>query len=165
MEEIILEFTACCRSDGMRISTAEVLDCLRQLELAGSWDEAVFHTILKANFAKSRREQDEFDRLYRLFFHEMKKGRFLPSSGEERSEEELGDLSDSSSEMVDPFAVMADLEKGMGKGLDSDMDQALMDFMKGDPQAFIEAVRQIHDQESQASQAIKSNLGQLTGRL
>jgi len=162
MEEIILEFTACCRTDGMRISTAEVLDCLRQLELAAPWNESVFHTILKANFAKSRREQAEFDRLYRLFFHEMKKGLTLPcqDGGMERRDGE-GGPDDS-----DPSGLSSELANHLeAAALENGLDQALMDFMKGDPRAFIEAVHQIHDQESRASQAIKSNLGQLTGRL
>ena len=165
MEEIILEFTACCRTDGMRISTAEVLDCLRQLELAGSWEESVFHTILKANFAKSRREQAEFERLYLLFFHEMKKGLVLPSlcsdsGGDTDGLGNAGDVDlalDFSPEMLAQLKSMADS--------DTTIDQALINFMKGDPKGFIEAVRKIHDQESHASRAIKSNLGQLTGRL
>ncbi len=161
MEEIILEFTSCCRTNGMRISTAEVLDCLNQLELVGSWDEFVFHTILKANFAKSRREQAEFDRLYQLFFHEMKK-RLMPPTCDGGAEDlgETGDIGPAlefSAELLNGLAKMA--------GPDTDLDQALMDFMKGDPRAFIAAVHQIHDQETQGGQAIKSNLGQLTGRL
>ncbi|WDP89996.1 MAG: VWA domain-containing protein [Desulfobacter sp.] len=155
METLILEFASCCRADGMRISTAEVLDCLNQLDLAGPQDEPVFHTILRANFAKSRREQAEFERLYRLFFHEMKGGGGMPESGTGGTEQDRI--------TADGFELLAQLEDTAP--METDLDQALMDFMKGDPEAFILAVRQIQDQESEKVQAVKSNLGQLTGRL
>ena len=120
MEDIILEFASCCRANGMRISTAEVLDCLKQLELAGSCAESVFHTILKANFAKSRREQAEFDRLYRLFFHEMKKGLVLPSP-DQGSEGPVGaDEPDDN----DPLGLFKELANHLdGADTQTDLDQ------------------------------------------
>lgn len=157
MEDLILEFAACCRADGMRISTAEVLDCLKQLGLAGVGDESVFHTILKANFAKSRREQVEFERLYRLFFHEMKKGKTALVSENENTQTEPENPMEGDLELTRHLEALFEME--------TDLDQALMDFMKGDPRAYIEVVRQVHDQETKAVQAVKSNLGQLTGRL
>ncbi|MCG8633235.1 MAG: VWA domain-containing protein [Desulfobacterales bacterium] len=163
MEAVILEFVSCCRAGGLRISTAEVLDCLAQLGMAGPLNETLFHTILTANFAKSRREQAEFQRLYRLFFREMKPG-FYPEMADEISG--CGDvpadgISQGDSGLDRQLQLMTELEEDM----ETDLDQALLDFMRGSPQAFIEAVRNIHDQETRASQAVKSNLGQLTGRL
>ena len=68
----ILKFVACCRAAGYRISTAEVIDCVEQLELVNVLDETEFRAALRANFAKSRRDQAHFDRLYHLFFHELR---------------------------------------------------------------------------------------------
>lgn len=149
----------------MRVSTAEVLDCLNQLDLASPWDEAVFHTVLKANFAKSRREQSEFERLYQLFFREMKKGLDfdLPKGDQSLVDEDLSMEKDQtlSAELIQHLKEAAAPEAGSV----SDLDQALLDFLEGNPQALIEAVRQIHDQEVPTQVAVKSNLGQLTGRL
>jgi uncharacterized protein with von Willebrand factor type A (vWA) domain len=68
----ILKFVSCCRAAGYRISTAEVLDCTAQLELIDLLDEEEFRAALRSNFAKSRRDQAHFDRLYHLFFHELR---------------------------------------------------------------------------------------------
>ena len=157
MENTILKFVSCCRAHGMRISTAEVLDCLGQLELAGVVDELVFHTVLRANFAKSRREQSAFERLYHLFFHDMKKGKPLLNLEKGEGEQEP-DPPPYAGEPLPEFPV--DMIK-----MDTDLDKALMDFIKGKPQAFIAAVRQVHDQETPSNQAVKSNLGQLSARM
>jgi len=71
METMILKFVASARAAGLRISTAETLDCLAQLPRVDVLDEAQFATVLRANFAKSRLERARFDHLYRLFFHEI----------------------------------------------------------------------------------------------
>ena len=68
----VLKFVSCSRVAGLRVSTAEVLDCLAQLELVDVLDESQFAAVLRANFAKSRREQAKFDHLYHLFFHELR---------------------------------------------------------------------------------------------
>lgn len=69
---MILKFAASARAAGLRISTAETLDCLAQLPRVDLLDEAQFAAVLRANFAKSRLEQARFDHLYRLFFHEIR---------------------------------------------------------------------------------------------
>lgn len=71
MEAMILQFAACARASRLRVSTAEVMDCLAQLQLIDVLDEARFRRVLRANFAKSQREQHHFDHLYHLFFHEL----------------------------------------------------------------------------------------------
>jgi uncharacterized protein len=72
MEGMILKFVAAARAGGLRISTAETLDCLAQLPRVDILDEGQFATVLRANFAKSRLERARFDRLYQLFFHEIR---------------------------------------------------------------------------------------------
>ena len=72
MVNLILKFVALSRAAGLRVSTSEVLDCLNQLELVDILDEPQFAAVLRANFAKSRREQFHFNRLYELFFHELR---------------------------------------------------------------------------------------------
>lgn len=174
VDGLILEFAACCRANAMRISTAEVLDCLTQFSLVPSLDEETFHTILRTNFSKSRREQGEFERLYRLFFKEMKRGLVPEKTASEGPEGPVGEESREEREALDRFMAQVlkmPEEKGpnqdqvKGPNQNGDLDLDLAELMSGNPRLFIERVRQIHDQESVAAQAVKSNLGQLTGRL
>ena len=72
MVNLLLKFVSISRAGGLRVSTSEVLDCLNQLKLIDTLDEPQFAAVLRANFAKSRREQFHFDRLYNLFFHELR---------------------------------------------------------------------------------------------
>ena len=72
METMILNFVGAARAAGLRVSTAEVLDCLRHLSLVDVIDEAQFATTLRSSFAKSYREQQRFDQLYHLYFHELR---------------------------------------------------------------------------------------------
>ena len=60
MVNLVLKFAACARGGGLRISTSEVLDCVGQLERIDCLNQPLFKTVLKANFAKSRREQGPF---------------------------------------------------------------------------------------------------------
>lgn len=161
----------------MRISTAEVLDCLRQLEIVDPCDERQFNTVLGANFAKSRREQGEFDRLYHLFFHEMQSG--FPLEGG-LPEETLTQKPDAVTDVL-PDAIpdtisgkMAQLIRQVrdqegaedpDKIKGNELDQALMDFLAGNPLAFIQEVQKIQNRDEQASRLFKSNLGQLSSRL
>jgi uncharacterized protein with von Willebrand factor type A (vWA) domain len=101
MVNVILKFVSCCRAADMRVSTAEVLDCLHQLEFVDICDEHSFKTVLRANFAKSRREQGEFDRLYHLFFHEM------PFSSDFGSEDAKGAEGDPA---ITPDAISASFD-------------------------------------------------------
>lgn len=163
MTPVILKFVACCRAADMRISTAEVLDCLIQLDRVEHFNQALFTTILRANFAKSRREQAQFDRLFHLFFLELPAGgsrdpdfNVLTDNGE-ADQSQLADL-------VHQLQV-ADAREGIRSFQGHASDQALMDFLGGNPLAFIHQVQKIHNLEEISGQRVKSNLGQVSGRL
>jgi uncharacterized protein len=173
MVNVILKFVSCCRAADMRISTAEVLDCLHQLEFVDICDEHNFNTVLRANFAKSRREQGEFDRLYHLFFHEMPlSSALLPEDAKGAGAPAISPeaISSGISEKIDQL-VRQIRAKQSAEEIDSktpkanELDQALLDFLAGNPLAFIQEVQKIHNQDEQASQLFKSNLGQLSSRL
>ena len=72
MVALVLRFVSSARAAGLRVSTSEVLDCLSHLERVDLLDESQFKSVLQTNFAKSRREQVHFERLYQLFFHERR---------------------------------------------------------------------------------------------
>ena len=72
MLELTRQFASCLRASGARVSTAEVLDVLRQLPLIDPLCEVQFRAALKANFSKSVREDALFNRVYDLFFHQMR---------------------------------------------------------------------------------------------
>jgi uncharacterized protein len=115
MVPVLLRFVANARAGGLRISTSEVLDCLQHLERIDPLEEVQFKSVLRANFAKSRREQAHFERLYRLFFHELRQDPSIARSPE------LAPAIQAILQSIRPAA-----------GADPVM-QALIDFLAGDP--------------------------------
>ena len=147
MVNLVLKFVSCARAAGLRISTSEVLDCLNQLELIDILDEPQFTAVLRANFAKSRREQHHFDRLYHLFFHEL------------RQDESIA-YSDSLAAQIQEIFDNLPLEPNGNPGY-----QSVLDFLRGDPFQFLEQMRQaLAGQEGQGS-AMGANLGAMVRRL
>lgn len=147
MVHMTLKFVSCCRAADLRISTAEVLDCVQQLTLINPLNEEEFRLVLRSNFAKSRREQSRFDQMYHLFFHEMKSD--LSQVSHDPETEQI-------KQIVDRFLSNEDID---------DLEKALADFMGGNPLAYIEEVHAIHTQEEQQAKALKSNMSQLASRL
>ncbi len=119
MVSLVLRFVLSARAAGLRASTSEVLDCLSHLERVDLLDEAQFKSVLQANFAKSRREQVHFERLYQLFFHEQRQ---QPSI--------VGSVA-----LADPIrAILQALAPPAGSDL---LLQALLDFLGGYPAALL----------------------------
>ena len=148
MMHLLLKFAAVCRSGDLRVSTSEVIDAVTHLQWVDFSDEAGFKAALKANFAKSRREQGNFDRLYHLFFHEMQTSTALDPDGEQTAEQRQ---------------IITQLQEN--ETLTDPIDSALIDFLKGDPAAFLQEIHNLENREEYSSPALKSNLGQLSGRL
>ncbi len=147
MMQLVLKFAACSRAAGLRVSTSEVLDTLDQLALINPVEEEDFKTLLRANFAKSKREQPRFDHLYDLFFHEMQTD--LDSQSESVGEH-LGDILDM-------------LQQELG---DDPEAMAVVDLMAGNPMAYLEMMREIQtDSEQGSGRPMNVNLGQLARRL
>ena len=123
MVNLILKFVSISRAAGLRVSTSEVLDCLHQLELIDMTDEPQFAAVLRANFAKSRREQFHFDRLYELFFHELRQ--------------------ESNIAHADPLArqIQRTLQELAPQHNENDASQAVLDFLAGDPLPFLERMQ------------------------
>ncbi len=147
MVNLTLRFVSCCRAADLRISTAEVLDCVTQLTMIDPANEDEFKLVLKSNFAKSRMEQSRFDQMYHLFFHEMK-----------------SDLSETvnnpeGGKYQSVYDMLSEMEAA------NDLEQALMDYLSGDPMRFIQEVHNIHTQEEQEAKALRSNMSQLASRL
>lgn len=147
MVNLTLRFVECCRAADLRISTAEVLDCVTQLSMIDPGNEDEFKLVLRSNFAKSRMEQSRFDQMYHLFFHEMKSD--LSESVQNDDSEKFRAVYDMLSEMT----------------AEDDLEQALIDFLSGDPMKFIQEVQKIHTQEEQEAKALRSNMSQLASRL
>ena len=147
MVNLVLKFVSCARAAGLRISTSEVLDCLNQVELIDILDEPQFAAVLRANFAKSRREQRHFDRLYHLCFHEMRQDVSIAHS-------------DSLAAQIQETLDNLPLEPNGNPAY-----QSVLDFLQGDPLQFLEQMRQaLAGQEGQGS-AMGANLGAVVRRL
>jgi len=147
MVNTVLKFVACCRAAGYRISTSEVLDCISHLEMIDILDQEEFRAALRANFAKSRREQGEFDRLYNLFFQELR---------EDLGIIESAPLADKLREIVGRLAEEADGDPAR---------QAIVDFLSGEPLDYLKELLRIKNQEEQTVAGRKFNLGPLYNRL
>ena len=149
MVNLTLRFVNCCRAADLRVSTAEVLDVIQQLTLVDPFDEFQFHTVLRTNFAKSHRDQDHFEQLYNLFFHEMKNDLTTAQASPE------GEGFD---------AVIAQLTEEM-EGEEDAMKQAILDFLAGKPLDYLDLINKLHKQEEQVATGLKSNMTQLSSRL
>lgn len=147
MRNLILKFVSCCRAADLRISTAEVLDCLTQLELVDLLDEEEFRAVLRSNFAKSRREQSRFDRIYQLFFHEMRSDASMAS---------LDTLTDTIGEV---FNMLRDSTPN------DHLTQSIIEFLEGKPLGFLSEIRRMQTEDRSTSQQVKFNLGPLANRL
>jgi uncharacterized protein with von Willebrand factor type A (vWA) domain len=142
----VLKFVSCSRVAGLRVSTAEVLDCLTQLELVDVLDESQFAAVLRANFAKSRREQAKFDHLYHLFFHELRQDAGIANCRE---------LSDQKAELLEDLR----------ENLKGSAALAVIDLLGDDPSPFLEALRQLGSGGEGPPGGIGGNLGPVTRRL
>jgi uncharacterized protein with von Willebrand factor type A (vWA) domain len=147
MVKLIQQFVSCCRAAGLRISTAEILDCLNQLRLIEVTNELEFRATLRANFAKSMREVNHFDRLYHLFFHEM---RVDPA-----------DMTQSAA-LAEQIRQVTDFLKK--KPHDNQMFDAVVDFIAGNPMEFLKEMRRIQTASDSDVQPTRFNLGPLADR-
>jgi hypothetical protein len=147
MVNLLLKFVSIARAAGLRVATSEVLDCLHQLELVDILDEPQLAAVMRANFAKSRREQFHFDRLYNLFFHEL------------RQEANIAH--------ADPLAdrIQTTLQALTPEQNGNDASRAVLDFLGGDPQPFLEQMQQGLLEGNGTGGGMGSNLGPMVQRL
>lgn len=147
MVNLILKFVSCCRASGLRVSTSEVLDCTTQLQFIDVIDESQFRAALRANFAKSRREQGKFDQLYDLFFHEL------------HLDANLSQMDSLSEKIEDVLEMLHD---------SADQDQLLksiLDFLAGEPLPFLGELRRIQTEHEDVPKKMRFNLGPLASSL
>lgn len=153
MVNLVLRFAAGCRVSNLPVSTSEVLDTIDQLRFINLLDETDFKALLQANFVKTRRDQARFERLYQLFFHapEVESGQFPEGSPEEPP----------------PRATTRDLldELRAEDQTGDDIDEALLDFLNGDPQGYLETLQALNQPEDGRQTPLRSNLGELSSRL
>jgi uncharacterized protein with von Willebrand factor type A (vWA) domain len=146
---MILRFAASARAAGMRISTAETLDCLAQLPRVDVLDEVQFAAVLRANFAKSRLEQARFERFYRLFFHEMR-----------------ADLDPAAGSLAEPMDSLRHRLLAIEPRMPA--MTAIADFLSGDPAAYLAMLQAMQSEgpaTGQGPRGAGSNLGGLVRRL
>jgi len=148
MVDLVLRFVSCARTAGLRVSTSEVIDCLNQLKLVDILEEPQFAAVLRANFAKSRLEQHHFDRLYQMFFHELRQ--------------------DASVAYSEPYFeqiqnILQALAASIGE--ENEAFEAVLDFLAGDPFPYFERLQQIGQNADDQNRGVGSNLGSVVRRL
>ena len=147
MVKLIGQFVSCCRAAGLRVSTSEVLDSLQQLQLIDPTDELQFRALLRANFAKSLRELQHFERLYHLFFHEMRVN--------------VDDMRRAASQ-IDQIRQATDILKK--KPHDNPVYDAVVEFLAGNPLPLLAEMRRIHTESDDSSSPARFNFGPLASR-
>ncbi|MGD8882496.1 MAG: VWA domain-containing protein [Desulfobacterales bacterium] len=147
MVNLVLKFASSARAAGLRVSTSEVLDCLNQLQLIDILEESQFAAVLRANFSKSRREQRHFDRLYQMFFHELRQDASITYS------EPLYEQIQNVLEALAPSAE------------ENEIFQTVLDYLDGDPLPYFEQIQQIGSNGDDQNRGLGSNLGTVTRRL
>lgn len=157
MVNLILKFAACLRALDMRVSTAEVLDCVSHLKLVDLIDEPLFKTVLKTNFSKSRRDQAFFEHAYDLFFHHQ------------RADLSVQDIQAMEEDSVVQHDLSLNLQKELIEHLKAQIDldpagQALINFLSGEPLTYMKFLRDMQT-KAETAKGVNSNLGQLTERL
>ncbi|MBT8332392.1 MAG: VWA domain-containing protein [Deltaproteobacteria bacterium] len=147
MVNLVLKFVGIARTAGLRIATSEVLDCLKQMQLVDIAEEPQFAAVLRANFAKSRREQRHFNRLYQIFFHELRQDASIVNS------EPLAQ------QVQDILKTLAPAQE------DQPNMQTVLDFLDGNPLPYFEQLQQIGYGSDDQNRGPGANLGALTQRL
>jgi uncharacterized protein with von Willebrand factor type A (vWA) domain len=148
MVKLIQQFVSCCRAAGLRISTSEVLDSLKQLQLINPTDELQFRSLFRANFAKSIRDVQHFDRLYHLFFHEMR-----------MDAEDMSQAAFYSDQIKKAAAILKQTPH------DNPIYDAVVDFLEGNPLALLQEMRRIRTEADTEAALLRFNLGPLGNRL
>ncbi|MBW2296466.1 MAG: VWA domain-containing protein [Deltaproteobacteria bacterium] len=147
MENTILKFVSSARSAGLRISTSETLDCLKQLSMVDLLNETQFSRVLRANFAKSRKDQAKFEHLYHLFFHELRDDEVLVGADS---------ISGHKKEILETL--------DSGTPADSPLP-ALIEFMDGNPAPYLELLRRLETEGQESARGPGSNLGSMVRRI
>jgi hypothetical protein len=145
MLDTIALFVNCCRSSGLAIATAEVLDCMEQLKYINLLDENQFKAVLQTNFVKTYRMIPHFNKLYDLFFHQLKR--------------EL------STETDEQFSMMSDIQHYLHETSTDELDSSIVDFLFDDPNAYLQQMYKIQTLSDEQQQGVKSNMGALNLRL
>ncbi len=146
MVPLILNFVACARAAGLRVSTGETLDCLRLAQRIDILAEDQFFALLRASMAKSRLEQERFDRIYHLYFHELRQ-----------------EIEDPSVSVAAQTAEIADQVRALNP--QDPASAAVAGFLAGDPAAYLQLLRQIDSEGDSRRQGPGANLGALVRRL
>ena len=147
MVRLIQQFVSCLRAAGLRVSTSEVLDSLKQLELIDPTDELQFKTLLGANFAKSLRDLQQFDRLYHLFFHEMRL--------------DAGDMQHLARQTEQIREAVRHLKE---QPHDNSVYDAVADFLAGNALPLLAEMRRIHAETDTSDAPTRFNFGPLASR-
>jgi hypothetical protein len=110
-------------------------------------DEPQFAAVLRANFAKSRREQFHFNRVYDLFFHEL------------RQESNIAHADPLSEQIQNALQSLSSRQDEHGAS------QAVLDFLGGDPLAFLGQIQPGFTEGNGKGGGAGSNLGPMIQRL
>ncbi len=140
MRQALLQFAALCRAGGLRVSTSEVINAVRCLELIDFSPEEPFRAALKTNFVKEGRDRELFDRIYDLFFHILQIG-----TDDKRSQA-------LSSRLIDLVDACGQEAQRSASALE------FLDFLAGNRAAFLRELQKILELEVEAPELSFSDI-------
>ncbi|OPY89862.1 MAG: VWA domain containing CoxE-like protein [Syntrophus sp. PtaU1.Bin208] len=140
MLQALLQFATLCRAGGLRVSTSEVINAVRCLELIDFAPEEPFRVALRTNFVKEAKDRELFDKIYDLYFHTLQIG-----ADDMRSRA----LSNRLIDLVDTFSQEA-------QRADSTLE--FLDFLAGNRAAFLQELQKILDLEADAAELSFSDI-------
>jgi uncharacterized protein with von Willebrand factor type A (vWA) domain len=79
MLERLVEFAHLCRQNGLRVSTAEILDLMAAVPLVGLDDPVLLRGAMQATLCKRRVDEQPFEELFDLYF--FRRGDFFSRAG------------------------------------------------------------------------------------
>lgn len=151
MLESILRFTTCCRNANLQVSPAELIIALQHLSLVNPLQEREFKTALKSNFAKSRRDQAIFERVFTLFF---KGSNQTLQQDKTKNNLELDHLLEQYKKKIAQHPKI------------NSISPELQNFLLGQPEDLLQEITSIQGNiPNQGGYGFKSNLGQVAKRL
>ncbi|MBF0378341.1 MAG: VWA domain-containing protein [Desulfamplus sp.] len=171
MLDTIIEFTTCCRSYGLRVSTSEVLDSIRHLSLINPLDEKEFRTVLQSNYAKSRRDQSRFNSLYDLFFHGVKpvnsENTFTHLAGTFNKIMDIVEKNQDNNYVdIEPENQIDGVDNiNINSKKSSTATKTLIEFMRGRPSEFLNMIHKLNIMAVRQQKFFKSNMDQLSSKL
>ncbi|MGK5094914.1 VWA domain-containing protein [Deltaproteobacteria bacterium TL4] len=139
MHQILSQFSSTLRAAGIRVSTAEVLDCASALPCIQSFEREIFKITLQAHLIKTQKDLGKFNHCFELFFDQADPDQALSFFQPEETDPVQDFLREQMQETLqelpsEPLSTMTTHQ--------AQMDLAVMDFLANNDERILEIIEQ-----------------------